>query len=151
MIPASKSLPEKYIAALEPWDLSKLVDYNDAYLAGFRTEIYQLPLQTGFEQAKNATVSDIENSIRRDIGGDRQDIGSYNIEYTDITFKHILLPVYISAYKYHNKVYRIMVNARTGEVQGEKPVSAIKVFIAVVIGIIIVLILIALFGGGLQQ
>ena len=49
-----------------------------------------------------------------------------------VTFKHILLPVWISAYRYHQRVFRFLVNARTGEVQGERPWSAIKIAMLVI-------------------
>ena len=45
--------------------------------------------------------------------------------------KHILLPVWISAYRYNNKVYHFMINARTGEVQGERPYSVIKILLTI--------------------
>ena len=70
----------------------------------------------------------IEDSIKRDIGGDVQQIHSIHTDYQDITFKHILLPLWISAYKYNDKTYRFTVNARTGEVQGERPYSGWKIF-----------------------
>jgi len=38
-----------------------------------------------------------------------------------VTFLHLLLPVWIGAYRFQAKVYQVLVNARTGEVQGERP------------------------------
>jgi len=69
----------------------------------------------------------ITQSVKRDIGGDEQRVYSVNSEYKDITFKHILLPIWISAYKFKNKVYNFLINARTGEVQGERPYSVWKI------------------------
>jgi hypothetical protein len=116
------------VQELEPWDLPELVSYNDQYLAGFVTESYQTELKSGFEEAKERMLPIIESSIRNDIGGDTQQITSINTEYNTISFKHILLPLWISAYKYNNKVFRFTINARTGEVQGERPYSAWKIF-----------------------
>ncbi len=65
-----------------------------------------------------------------DPGGDEQQIGSKNSSYDDIKFKHLLLPLWISAYKFKGKVYQFMVNARTGEVQGKRPYSTIKIILA---------------------
>ena len=48
-------------------------------------------------------------------------------QYDNLTFKHILLPIWINAYRYGDKSYRFVVNGRTGEVQGERPYSAIKI------------------------
>ena len=131
LVCASHSLPKKLTKELEPWDLPELVAYNDKFLAGFVTESYQTQLKEGFEEAKDSMKPIIESTVRSHIGGDVQQIHSLNTDYNNITFKHILLPLWISAYKYSEKVFRFTVNARTGEVQGERPYSAVKIFFAV--------------------
>jgi hypothetical protein len=89
-------------------------------------------LKEGFEKAKDRMQDKIYSTVRADIGGDEQQVTSVNSIYNDITFKHILLPVWLSSYKYKDKVYRFLVNARTGEVQGERPYSAIKIALLVI-------------------
>ena len=135
LVIASSSLPEKYAAKLEPWDLGNLVDYNESFLAGFRTETYRIDLAEGFEKAKVIMDKTIRDAIKRDIGGDHQQITSVNTSFDNITFKHILLPIWLSAYRYNGKVYRFMVNGRTGEVQGERPWSIAKIALAAAGGI----------------
>jgi LSD1 subclass zinc finger protein len=131
LVLASNSLPEKYTNALEPWDTENLTEYNDKFLSGFRSESYQIDVKSGFERSKLIMDAGIRESICNDIGGDHQRISSVDTRYNDITFKHILLPVWLSAYRYSNKVYRFMINGRTGEVQGERPYSAIKITLAI--------------------
>ncbi len=138
LIPASNSLPKKYVERLAPWDLDNLLPYNTKYLSGFKSETYQIDLKTGFEQAKDKMENEIKNDVRIDIGGDKQQISSMNTRFYETTFKHILLPIWISAYSYNNKVYRFMINGRTGEVQGERPWSVIKIIFAVIITIAII-------------
>ncbi|MBN1567763.1 MAG: hypothetical protein JXA73_07935 [Acidobacteria bacterium] len=138
LILASKSLPAKHIEELAPWDLNNLVPYADEYLSGFRAESYQVSLPEGFESAKSVMSAAIQNSIRQDIGGDEQRIHSAQTRYSGITFKHILLPLWLSAYRFHEKVYRIVINARTGEVQGDRPYSAWKIAAAVLAALAIV-------------
>jgi hypothetical protein len=128
---ASKSLPRKYANLLEPWDLKNLIAYADDYLSGFRAESYQVGLAEGFEIAKQVMDEGIRASIRRDIGGDHQRIHSVKTQHDNVTFKHLLLPVWMSAYEYRNKIYRILINARTGEIQGERPYSIGKIIFAV--------------------
>jgi predicted RNA-binding Zn-ribbon protein involved in translation (DUF1610 family) len=144
LVLAGKSLPANYAGRLEPWDLENLVPYADEYLSGFRAESYQVMLPEGFETAKGIMARVIESSVRANIGGDEQRIESSQTQYGNITFKHILLPVWISAYRFREKVFRILINARTGEVQGERPYSGWKIAAAaaaalVVIGIVILL------------
>lgn len=131
LILASKSLPEKLANELEPWDLHELSVYNDNFLSGFISESYQVDLKSGFEKAKQRIDGPIRSSVNNDIGGNVQQITTLNNEYNDITFKHILLPLWLSAYRYNNKVYRFMINARTGEVQGERPYSTAKILLLV--------------------
>jgi predicted RNA-binding Zn-ribbon protein involved in translation (DUF1610 family) len=145
LVLASQSLPQNYIEELEPWDLGNLVPYTEEFLAGFVAESYQVDLEQGFERAKQLMAPTIEATIRGDIGGDHQRISSVNTRYHDITFKHILLPVWISAYRYRDKIFRFMVNARTGEVCGERPYSAWKIFFAVMGGLILVAMIIWFF------
>lgn len=141
LVLASQSLPQAYVERLEPWNLGNLTSYRDDYLSGFRAQSYQVDLPSGFEVAKGRTVEPIRRTICEDIGGDHQTIGSTNIQYSDITYKHILLPIWISAYQYEGKVYRFVVNGQTGEVQGERPYSWIKIALAVIAGLIALFIL----------
>ena len=146
LIEASGSLPKKILRALEPWDLPNLVTYNDKYLSGFRTENFQVDLPAAYKEGKVRMQQVIATTIRRDIGGDRQTISSVSTQYNSPTFKYILLPVWISAYRYNNKLYQFIINARTGEVQGERPYSALKIALAVIGGIILAIVLYSLFG-----
>ncbi len=127
LVLASRSLPRQYTEKLEPWDLQNLQPYQDEYLAGYSAESYQVTLEEGFGEARSIMEDGIRAEIRRDIGGDHQRIHQTKTQYDGLTFKHILLPVWVSAYRFRDKVFRFLVNARTGEVQGERPWSWVKI------------------------
>lgn len=131
LVNASNSLPRNYADQLEPWPLNDIKSFTPEFLSGFLSEKYQIDLKNGFVIAKQKMEHEINNTVRRDIGGDEQRIISLSTDYRDITFKHILLPIYISAYRYNNKVYRFLVNGATGKVKGERPWSAWKITFAV--------------------
>ncbi|WP_136634579.1 TFIIB-type zinc finger domain-containing protein [Pseudooceanicola onchidii] len=137
LVLASRSLPKKYTDALEPWDLSELKPYAPEYLAGFRAEGYQVELQDGYGEARAIMDRTIDRDVRFDIGGDRQRVHGIQTDVKDVTFKHILLPVWMAAYKFRGKTYRFVVNGRTGRVQGERPYSPWKIALAVVAGVIL--------------
>ena len=136
LVLASKSLPKKYTDALEPWDLSALEPYAPEFLAGFRAEAYAVSLEDGFAEARAQMDRIITRDVKFDIGGDRQRVHNIDTQLSNLTFKHVLLPVWLAAYKYRGKTYRFVVNGRTGRVQGERPYSAIKITIAVILGAI---------------
>lgn len=137
LVLASKSLPKRYTDALEPWDLSELKPYAPEFLAGFRAEGYQVELSDGYTEARAIMDRTIDRDVRFDIGGDRQRVHGIDTQISDVTFKHILLPVWMAAYKFRGKTYRFVVNGRTGRVQGERPWSAWKIALAVTAGLIV--------------
>jgi len=137
LVLASRSLPKRYADGLPPWDLSELRPYQPQFLAGFRAEGYTVELKEGYAEARTQMDAVIRRDIRFDIGGDEQRIASVDTAVSDVTFKHILLPIWLAAYKYRGKTYRFVVNGRSGRVQGERPWSAIKIAIAVVLGVIV--------------
>lgn len=131
LVLATRSLPYRLAEQLEPWNLQNLVPYDAAYVQGFRVESYQVDLEAGFGIAANRMRPQITETVRRDIGGDHQRVGGLDVEYREITYKHILLPIWVSSYRERGKVYRVMVNAVTGEVQGERPYSIAKIVLTV--------------------
>jgi DNA-directed RNA polymerase subunit RPC12/RpoP len=144
LVLATRSLPTACADRLDPWDLQNLAPYADEYLSGFRAESHQVSLDEGFEVAKEKMQPAIDATIRRDIGGDHQRIHSRRSRYDRLTFKHILLPVWVSAYRFRNRVFRFLVNGRTGEVQGERPYSVAKILAAVVAAIALVVAIVLL-------
>lgn len=137
LVLGSKSLPPKVTDGLAPWDLSEMEPYREEYLAGFRAEGYTISLEDGYDQASAYMDRMIARDVKHDIGGDRQKITNVDTKIGTLTFKHILLPVWLAAYKYRGKTYRFVVNGRTGAVQGERPYSAVKIAIAVVFGLLV--------------
>ncbi|WP_221893748.1 hypothetical protein [Bathymodiolus japonicus methanotrophic gill symbiont] len=138
LIGASLSLPRKIIDQLQPWDLENLVPYEEQYISGFQSEVYQVELDEGFDRAKQVMDGIIHQDIAYDIGGDHQRIYQVNTRHSDITYKHCLLPIWSAAFLYANKSYRFVVNGRTGQVQGERPYSYWKIAFAVITGLIVI-------------
>lgn len=146
LIGATRAVSESRLNALEPWGLEALRPYQPVFLAGFKAQRYELSLPDGFEKAKAVMRCTIEIDVRRDIGGDEQRVHQLDTRYSNATFRHLLLPVWIGAYRFQSKVYQVMVNACTGEVQGERPYSAWKIALLVLFIVAIALVLVALFG-----
>jgi DNA-directed RNA polymerase subunit RPC12/RpoP len=140
LVAASQSLPHALRGATLAWDLKALVAYQPEFVSGFRAEAYQVGLREGYPIAKHAIDADIYAAVCRDIGGDAQRVHQVSTRYSAVKFKHVLLPVWISAYRFRDKTYRFLVNGQTGEVAGESPLSWQKVTY-LVIGIVVLLIL----------
>jgi len=133
---------------LEPWQLDQCRPFDGAFLAGFVAERYSVDLEDGFVQAQAFMKDKITDAVKRNIGGDEQRVHDLQIHHQGVTFKHLLLPVWVSSFRYNDKVFRVVVNARTGEVAGDRPYSGWKIIffamlIVAAITAIVVLIVMA--------
>jgi hypothetical protein len=86
----------------------------------------------------------IREDCRRDIGGDEQRVNEVATQHDSVTFKLMLLPVWIACYLHAGKTYNILVNGRTGEVVGERPYSAAKIAAAVLAAVVLIAIVVIL-------
>jgi len=124
---AGSGLPEKQMDALEPWPLKGLKPYSPQFLSGFLARTYDLTLEKCFRAARGHMEAELEADVRGRIGGDEQRVLSIDTHWSALTYKHVLLPVWLATYKWKEKPFRVVVNAATGEVQGERPWSALKI------------------------
>lgn len=145
---ANNGLHEGRVAKLEPWPLHEAVPYSPEYVAGHLGRTYDLDADETFGARVRAGMeSQIDSSIRRDIGGDRQEISSRDIVWNSITFAHLLLPVWLLTVTYQGKPFQVLMNGVTGEVQGERPWSKVKLAILITAIVIVVGLAVWFFAG----
>lgn len=145
LICASQTEGKRLIQKLEPFHLRELVQYKNEYLSGFMAEKYSIGLEQGFDEAKSIIRSQLHSMIRNQIIADEVRNLRIKTSYSQVTFKHILLPIWMSAYRYKDKIYKFLVNGQTGEVKGQAPLSPIKVTLLILLGIILLVGILILF------
>jgi hypothetical protein len=131
------SLSPEQATFLTPRDLRQLSSLNGAPPSGAPVEKYTLGPREIFNKARAAMDADLKGLIEKDIGGNERTVAKIETRHTGVTIKHVLVPMYRGRFHYRGKDYPILVNAATGEVTGEHPVSAGKVALVVLIFILI--------------
>ena len=131
LVCASKGLPQDLADHFKTFNTKQLQPYAPGFLAGWRAEEYAIDLKAGWQHAEQRIAGDQKNRCSRDVGGDTQRNLQVQNTYSNLTYKHVLLPVWLAAYRYQNKVYRFLVNGQTGEVVGKAPWSILKVTLLV--------------------
>ncbi|MDR1719198.1 MAG: hypothetical protein LBR67_03635 [Dysgonamonadaceae bacterium] len=147
LVPASNSLPRDIAAKMTNWDRQNYVTYNADFVQGFLMELYRDNFIDSFPAAKKQMETFIRTLVSSDIGGSQQRISRLDTHFSEIKFKHVLLPVWLSAYRYNNHAYVFAINGRTGQVTGQRPWSAWKIA-TLVIAIATLLALILFAGSG---
>jgi len=129
---ASGGVKQSRVEAIYPYDLEQVVNYDSQYLLGWHSEVYQKDVKEGFEVAEEIMDGYIRSEIIRTIPGDTYRNLLVHTRKHSITYKHLLLPLYIAAYLYEGKSYQVVVNGQSGKISGEKPLSWIKITLATV-------------------
>lgn len=136
LVLASKNHNAGILRGLEPFDTENNKTYKPEYIAGFVAERYSIGLKDAWGMAMNSIKSKlrdrISGKIRREHNADHTRSVTIQTDFKDITYKYLLLPIWVSNYKYKDKVYQFMVNGQTGKVSGKTPISVPKVIITVV-------------------
>ena len=145
LIPATTNHNMSMLRGLEPFNTADNKAYKPEFLAGFAAERYAIGIKEAWQAAKRAIADklnqNVESKIKREKRADHVRNLTLKTAYNNITYKYLLLPVWISHYSFHGKVYHFMVNGQTGKVSGNAPLSALRVAIAIILGIIALLIL----------
>ncbi|MEG2231634.1 MAG: hypothetical protein RRX92_06355 [Lachnospiraceae bacterium] len=138
---ASDKMKESLLKAIEPYDTGRSTSYMSEYIAGYSAECYTVDLEQAHEHAKDTMHSELYGMASGEVLLRFDHVKNINlsIAYSGETYKHILLPVYSTAYDYKGKHYTVLLNGQTGEIKGDYPKSPIKIA-AIVIAILILLL-----------
>jgi DNA-directed RNA polymerase subunit RPC12/RpoP len=127
--PGAHALPIDLLSAIGPFDLTGLVRYQPEFLAGWPAGSYDVPLAQASLDTRAAVVSDASKKVwsKAIPGASIATLQVLRPEYKGQTFQLVLLPVWVGAYKYRSKIYRVLANGQTGKVAGDRPTDRLKV------------------------
>ncbi len=144
---ANEGFEPKHVHALEPWPTQGAQPFSPEFLAGHLCRTYDKDVGECFTEAEQRMKNEIQATVRRDIGGDKQRIDSIDTDFRDLTFKHLLLPIWLLTVNFSGKPFQTFINGTTGEVHGDYPWSKVKIAALVVAALVVLGILIAIFAG----
>lgn len=151
LVCATSRYDKSIMGKILPFNVLKNRSYRPEYLSGFLSERYSVGLEDGWKVAQRDIHSHLEEQIKSQIirqhRANRVDHLKVSTSHSNITYKYLMLPVWLSSFKYRDKVYQFMVNGQTGKVGGKAPISPLRVTLAVISAIAVVAI-IAIASGG---
>jgi hypothetical protein len=141
-VPGTERYDRRSLDMIQPFDTANSKLYKPEYVAGFISERYSVGLKNGWEIAKKEIFGILNNEVTADIrtrnAANHVRNLTMSVKHSGIKYKYLLLPIWLSSFKYKQKIYQFMVNGQTGRVGGRTPVSAIRVAIALIIAAAII-------------
>lgn len=138
LVSGSRGLDQAYADRIKPYHLAALKRYESGYLAGWLSEEYSRNRDEALEICQRVFYDEVQRDVAAFLPGDTHRSLNVQTNFGAINSDLILTPVYLLAYRYKEKVYRFLVNGQTGKAEGDKPVSAQRIAVAVVAGVVLI-------------
>ena len=153
LVAGLRAMPIEEVASIEPFNLKDLVEFAPEYLAGWISLTYDYPLADASLRAREIVVRKVSRFLSSNVEPTRQkrNFRTGAGKWSGLTFKHVLLPLYVGTYTYQGKPYRLLVNGQTGKVGGKKPRDRVKAVLLSLIAIISLVLVSAILFTLIQQ
>lgn len=123
-VDASTQMDNDLMDSLEPYDFSKLVPFDGAYLSGFVADRFDSDPDSELRRADRRVLNSTLGGIQSTASGyDSLRVHSNTLEMKNANVKYALLPAYIINCEYGGQKYQYAVNGQTGKIVGELPSS----------------------------
>ncbi len=150
LVSGSRGLSQQHADRIKPFHLAALKRYRPHFLAGWLSEEYSVESVDALEVCRQEFHRREQQNVADHMPGDTHRELRLDTQFSDANSDLILLPVYLLAYRYRDKLYRFTINGQTGKVAGDKPLSKWRIAAAIGAGlaaVLIVVLTVMLFGG----
>lgn len=134
-INASSSYDKKTFNKIAPFNYQSIKGYDKRYLSGFMAHRSDKTIESAWDEAK----CDMDDRIKQNILSryTYTTVSYLNVStiHNDVTYKYVLVPIYLLNYNYSKSNYKVYVNGNTGKVVGKTPLSWLRVGFAALIGL----------------
>jgi hypothetical protein len=143
LVPGLGILPQDEITAIEPFLLKEVVEFKPEHLAGWPAVSYDLPLAEASLKAREKVAARVRRRLSASIepGREKRDIRSAAGKWSGVTFKNVLLPLWVGTYQFRGKAYHLLINGQTGKVAGARPRDDLKVAMVVIAALLLLVLL----------
>lgn len=132
LVEGTSKLSALLLGKMSNYDLSGLVAYEPEYLAGFVARAYDVLLNRAWEKGRHTMRERTRQACRDQASTSNIRNFSMSLDFSDESWRYILLPAYVAAYRYGEQVYQVLINGQTGAISGQRPVDWNKVWVVLI-------------------
>ncbi|MDP5170559.1 MAG: hypothetical protein NWR72_09955 [Bacteroidia bacterium] len=139
----SPKVDSKLFALINDYSFGELVNYDPRYLDAFPAEIATKDPKASLGEFEKSLDELIKATATQKIKGEKVNELKVISDKEALTFRHVLLPVWMSSFSYFGKTYQFLINGRSGKIAGDKPLSPYRIglLLALIIATLVALVL----------
>lgn len=131
LVTGTRRVSSRHLLAIQNYNLHALVTFDPGFLAGMRAQSYDVSLEAAWEVARQEMREKTRQACRKQASTSLIRNFRMDMDFNDETWRFILMPIFLAAYKYDGKVYQVLVNGQTGTISGQRPVDWAKVWLVI--------------------
>ncbi len=131
LLAATHRLGEVLPGQMADYRMERAIKFHAERLKGMQVQLPDIPAYELAEEAHTAMLK----HIHQNIPAGEHALGEVELypKFVNDRWLTVLLPAFLTTYRYHGKVYKIMINGQTGRVTGQLPVDWVKVWAVVAV------------------
>lgn len=130
-VSGSRNLEQTWVDKLLPFPLDALKQYDRDYFAGWQAEDFAVPEEEAWDAARGKVAEEEDRICRSQVPGDTYRDFHLTCSFFNVSYKRYCFPIWFACYRFRNRLFHVFINGFTGEIHGEKPISAWKVVLFV--------------------
>ena len=130
LVNGSSRLSALLLKKVRQYQLDALVAYDPTFLAGIQAQAYDVALEPAWEQGRQGMREYTKSKCKAQATSQRMRNFSMSLDFSNESWRYILLPIYLSSYQYGEQSYQVVVNGQSGVIAGQRPVDWQKVLLA---------------------
>lgn len=136
LVPGTAKVSPLHLGKVGNFNTGGLIAYSAEFLAGMHAQAYDVQLEPAWATARNRMREATRDACNAQIRGDHVRNFTMSLDFSDESWRYVLLPVYVSAYQYNDgktglKTYQMLINGQTGSISGQRPVDWTKIWLAI--------------------
>jgi hypothetical protein len=109
------------------FQLDALAPYDPSFLAGIQAQAYDTGLEPAWEEGRRRMREMTKSKCKSQATSQRMRNFSMGMDFSNESWRYILLPIYLASYRYGDKSYQVLINGQNGKIAGQRPVDWRKI------------------------
>jgi len=131
LVAGTERASARHLANIDQFHLNEIVAYTPEFLAGMQAKGYDRQLEPAWEIARGVMREKTKDACIRQASTSMVRNFSMKLDFSDESWRYLLLPVYLAAYQFDGKTFHAIVNGQTGDISGQRPVDWKKIWLVI--------------------